>query len=93
MIRKLSIALFFLSMVSLTASANNVQIGRSIPAVTVEKGGEIFVQNDDFNYLPWNTELLFGKVRVIQAIAGRSGAKDHECSSNGSDHPCKVPRR
>lgn len=74
MIRKLSIALF-LSMVSLAASANNIQIGRSIPAVTIEKGGEIFLQNDDVNYLPWNTELLLGKVRVIQAMAGRSGAK------------------
>lgn len=74
MIRKLSIALF-LSMMSLAASANNIQIGRSVPAVTVEKGGEIFMQNDDVNYLPWNTELLLGKVRVIQAIAGRSGAK------------------
>lgn len=74
MIRKLSIALF-LSMVSLAASANNIQIGRSIPAVTIEKGGEIFLQNDDVNYLAWNTELLLGKVRVIQAMAGRSGAK------------------
>lgn len=74
MIRKLSIALF-LSIISLTVSANNIQVGRSIPAVTIEKGGEIFLQNDDFNYLPWNTELLLGKVRVIQAIAGRSGAK------------------
>lgn len=74
MIRKLSIALF-LSMLSLAASANNIQIGRSIPAVTIEKGGEIFLQNDDVNYLAWNTELLLGKVRVIQAMAGRSGAK------------------
>lgn len=74
MIKKLSLALF-LSMVSIAVNANNVQIGGSVPAVSVEKGGEIFLQDEGVNYLPWNTKQLLGKVHVIQAIAGRSGAK------------------
>ncbi len=74
MIKKISIALL-LGMFSFMANANNIKVGSSVPAVSVEKGGEIFIQDGDFNYLPWNTELMLGKVRVIHAIAGRSGAK------------------
>ncbi|HBV76606.1 Protein ytfJ precursor [Vibrio casei] len=73
-IRKISIALL-LCISPIFAQANNIQIGKGVPAVSVEKGGEVFIENDTISYLPWNTELMLGKVRVIQAIAGRSGAK------------------
>lgn len=74
MIKNLSLALT-LSMFTLLAHANNIKVGSSVPAVSVDKGGEIFIQDKNVNYLPWNTELMLGKVRVIHAIAGRSGAK------------------
>lgn len=70
----MSIALL-LCTAPLFAQANSIQVGKGIPAVSVEKGGEIFIENDTPSYLPWNTKLMLGKVRVIQAIAGRSGAK------------------
>ncbi|MFV0576383.1 MAG: YtfJ family protein [Vibrio sp.] len=74
MIKKISLALI-LGMVSIFANANNIQIGGSVPAVTITKGGEVVLQNDSVTYQGWSTQQLLGKVRVIHAIAGRSGAK------------------
>ncbi len=56
-------------------SAHSLQLNQPVPAVNVEKYGEIFVQGEDTVFQKWNTESLKGKVRIIQAIAGRSSAK------------------
>lgn len=61
--------------VSCSAFAANVKVGQSLPSVTVSKAGEMMVQNDAITYQTWASESMQGKVRVIQAIAGRSGAK------------------
>ncbi|MBD1576339.1 MULTISPECIES: YtfJ family protein [Vibrio] len=74
MLKKLSLVLL-LSIAPFIANANNVKIGQNVAAVSVEKGGEIFIQDDKESYLPWRTEQMLGKVRVIQAIAGRTSAK------------------
>lgn len=74
MLKKITITLL-LSIAPFITHANNIKVGQSVAAVSVDKGGEIFIKNDNTSYLPWTTEQMLGKVRVIQAIAGRSSAK------------------
>lgn len=57
------------------ALAHNITLGQSVPEVTVAKHGEIILQGDKTEYHAWSSDQLLGKVRVIQAIAGRSSAK------------------
>ncbi|MEF1298100.1 YtfJ family protein, partial [Vibrio parahaemolyticus] len=42
----------------------------------IDTYGEMTLQGDDVAYQPWATQQMLGKVRVIQAIAGRSKAKE-----------------
>ncbi len=57
------------------ALAHNIQINGNVPSVSVEKYGEIIVEGKNTAFQGWNTDALKGKVRIIQAIAGRSSAK------------------
>ncbi|UTV27467.1 YtfJ family protein [Photobacterium atrarenae] len=58
------------------SAAHTLQIGQPLPVATVTEHGEITLRGDDIAYQNWNTSQLGGKVRVIQAIAGRSSAKE-----------------
>lgn len=58
------------------AAANNIQVGQTVPNVTVSDKGEIILSGDKVIYQPWESTQLSGKVRMIQAIAGRSSAKE-----------------
>ncbi|MBV7298881.1 YtfJ family protein [Enterovibrio paralichthyis] len=64
------------ALISTFASANNITNGQALPEVSVEKYGELILNGDKIAYQAWDTDLLPGKVRVIQAIAGRSSAKE-----------------
>lgn len=55
--------------------AHNISLNQPVPSVTVKQYGEITYINDAPTYQTWNSEHLKGKVRVLQAIAGRSSAK------------------
>ena len=55
--------------------AHNISLNQPVPSVTVKQYGEIPYINDAPTYQKWNSEHLKGKVRVLQAIAGRSSAK------------------
>ncbi|MUJ35995.1 YtfJ family protein [Aliivibrio fischeri] len=55
--------------------AHNLTLNKEVPSVSIEQYGEIFFKNSAATYQNWNTEQLKGKVRVLQAIAGRSSAK------------------
>lgn len=57
------------------AFAHNLTVGSPVPAVGVEKHSEIVLQDNNINYQKWRSADLLGKVRVIQAIAGRSSSK------------------
>ncbi|AEH32228.1 Protein ytfJ precursor [Vibrio anguillarum 775] len=57
------------------AMAHNITQGQQVADVSVEKYGEIILQDDKTAFQTWDTSQLLGKVRVIQAIAGRSSAK------------------
>lgn len=58
------------------ALAHNIQIGHSVPNVEIDSYGEVVVHDKDTVFQPWNSAQMPGKVRIIQAIAGRSSAKE-----------------
>ncbi len=66
-------------LISLTPSlalAHNLAVGETLPDAKVAAYGEIVMQGKGVAYQPWATQNMLGKVRVIQAIAGRSSAKE-----------------
>ncbi|MGB1320054.1 MAG: YtfJ family protein [Vibrio gallaecicus] len=60
----------------LFANAHNLSVGGSVPTVEVNSYGEIILKEGNTDYQTWSTNALLGKVRVIQAIAGRSSSKE-----------------
>lgn len=61
--------------------ASLIQQDKPLPSATVIDKGEMIIQKTeksgtDIAYSPWSTQQLSGKVRVVQAIAGRSSAKE-----------------
>ncbi|NGN99058.1 YtfJ family protein [Grimontia sp. S25] len=64
------------ALISTFASAHNLSNGQALPSVSVEKHGELTLNGDSVNYQTWNSADLTGKVRIIQAIAGRSRSKE-----------------
>lgn len=76
MIKKLLLLTCLLGLSS-TVFAINLQLNQPVPAVTVTDKGELQLDNaGKFNYQPWKSQQLAGKVRTIQHIAGRSSAKE-----------------
>lgn len=64
------------ALISTFASAHNLSKGQTLPPVTVASHGELMLEGDNISYQSWSSEDLPGKVRIIQAIAGRSHAKE-----------------
>ncbi|XKY37834.1 YtfJ family protein [Enterovibrio sp. 27052020O] len=64
------------ALISGFASAHIISNGQPVPSATVEKYGELTLNGDKIGYQTWNSSDLTGKVRIIQAIAGRSSAKE-----------------
>ena len=74
--KKPMIALLAAALLPGMVSAHNIQLGQKTPSVSVADKGEIVLSNDKIAYQEWDNSALIGKVRVIQAIAGRSAAKE-----------------
>ncbi|MDB1122290.1 YtfJ family protein [Vibrio algarum] len=55
--------------------AHNISLETTVPNVVIAKHGEIFVENENIVYKEWDSSSLPNKVRVVQAIAGRTSAK------------------
>ncbi|WP_115719758.1 YtfJ family protein [Gallaecimonas mangrovi] len=58
------------------ALAHNIKLDAPLPSVTVKDQGAITYQDKKFGFQPFSTNSLTGKVRVIQAFAGRTSAKE-----------------
>lgn len=71
--------------------ANNVLIGETLPAVKVGAYGEIVMQGEGVAFQPWTSQQMLGKVRVIQAIAGRSSAKEMNAPLMSAITAAKFP--
>lgn len=75
MIKRIFLTLTFVSY-ALSAFAQNIQLGHPLPLVEVKSHGEVILEGDQTHFASWNSKQLLGKVRVIQALAGRSSAKE-----------------
>ncbi|EGR8990197.1 YtfJ family protein [Vibrio vulnificus] len=73
--RKTLLTLALLS-ASFGAAAHNLSLGNPVPSVSVASYGEIVLQGKGTAFQPWASSQMLGKVRVIQAIAGRSSSKE-----------------
>nr|WP_158161958.1 YtfJ family protein [Vibrio mimicus] len=71
--------------------AHNLTLGEAVPAVGVDKYGEIVLQDKNVNYQKWNSADMVGKVRVIQAIAGRSSSKELNAPLMAAITAAKLP--
>ncbi|MCK6263094.1 YtfJ family protein [Vibrio sp. ZSDE26] len=60
----------------LLASAHNITLGEPVLDVDVKKHGEIILNDGEAEYQAWSNQTMLGKVRVIQAIAGRGSSKE-----------------
>lgn len=74
--RKSFAALILMMLMPVSVLAHNLSLDQRVPAVGVNDKGELLLQQNKFSYRNWNSAQLSGKVRVIQAIAGRSSAKE-----------------
>ncbi|MGF1721558.1 YtfJ family protein [Vibrio kyushuensis] len=57
-------------------NAHNISLGEPVNDVEVKKHGEIILTDGETSFQPWNNQAMLGKVRVIQAIAGRGSSKE-----------------
>ncbi len=73
------------------ALGHNLSIGKTVPTVKVGAYGEIVMQGEGVAYQPWTTQQMLGKVRVIQAIAGRSSAKEMNAPLMSAITAAKFP--
>jgi len=65
-----------LGLLSLGAKAQPIDIGAALPAVTIERGGEILLNGAKVSLHPWHSETLVqGKKQLIIHVAGRLSAK------------------
>lgn len=64
------------ALISTFASAHNLSNGQALPPVSVATHGELTLEGDNISYQSWSSANLTGKVRIIQAIAGRSHSKE-----------------
>lgn len=74
--KKIPLLTLSVALLTSTSWAHSIQNGAAIPTASVTNHGELTLENDELVYTNWQTEQLPGKVRVVQAIAGRSSAKE-----------------
>ena len=75
------------------ALAHNISLGQSVPDVTVANHGEIVLNGEDTAFQQWSTQDMIGKVRVIQAIAGRSSSKEMNAPLMAAIKAAKFPEQ
>ena len=68
--------LLLLSLLPAWAMALNINTGGNLPSINIDNAGELQLAGDDISYSAWSTQQLNGKVRLIQAMAGRTSAKE-----------------
>lgn len=75
------------------AFAHNISVGQPLPNVEVKSHGEIILKGDDTIFQAWSTQDMTGKVRVIQAIAGRSSSKELNAPLMAAITAAKFPQQ
>lgn len=75
MIKTLKLAVVFGSFFTNVALAHNVQLNQTLPAVSVQKDGEVIISNGKISYKNWSSSTLPGKTRIVLHFAARSSVK------------------
>jgi len=68
--------LLALSIIPSLCFAHNIKLNQTLPYIEIKNHGEVLLKNEEIVYKKWHVNQLKDKVRVIQAIAGRSTAKE-----------------
>jgi len=69
-------ALAFGALVLAALPALALDPGQSLPALRVEKLGELQVEGDELQYTAWDSARLSGKIHVLQYLAARPAARN-----------------
>jgi len=75
------------------AMAHNISVGQAVPSVDVSNHGEIVLSGEETAFNEWSTQNMLGKVRVIQAIAGRSSSKEMNAPLMTAITAAKLPEQ
>ncbi len=76
--------LFCYALLTSTAFSQSLQVGDTLPHVDITDKGEITINNDTVNYIPWSSQGQFGNnLLFVQHMAGRLGVP--EMNKNLSD--------
>ncbi len=68
--------LLLMTLLPSIAFSHNLSLGQPVPSVSIDTYGELLFEDGKIAYSPWKTQDMLGKVRIIQAVAGRSKAKE-----------------
>ncbi|MGO1792564.1 MAG: YtfJ family protein [Oceanisphaera sp.] len=74
------------------ASAHNLTLQQTAPAVAVTNAGELTLNNDRLSTRNWQLSKGAGKVRLVQHIAGRTRAKELNATLIEALKAAKLPR-
>lgn len=64
-----------LTTVTLTSQAANIELGKSLKPLTISDKGELFQKDKAFEFLPWNSDSLNGKLHILQYLAANMTAR------------------
>lgn len=72
---KLTVIAIFLSVLSSLSHAANIELGEKIKPLVIEDRGEILQTKDNFEFLPWNSDVLSGKVHILHYMSATLTAR------------------
>ncbi len=73
---KLPVPISLMLLFSSLSFATPLSLEQTIPSVSVSDQGQLISKNQTIEYKPWDTKALTGKTHIIQAMAGRTSAKE-----------------
>lgn len=74
MVRLYLLALILTS-VTLTSQAANIELGKSLKSLTIADKGELLQKGKGFEFQPWSSDRLRGKLHVVQYLAASMSAR------------------
>lgn len=71
--------------------AHNFKESAQVPPVSIAEAGELVLKDKEISYQPWQSQMLTGKVFLIQHIAGRTSAKELNAPMIEAVKAAKLP--
>jgi len=67
---------FVLTLTCSSVLAAPPTVGSALPLLNITERGELTLSGDDFNFVPWRSDIDIGKVHVIQYFGATMGDRD-----------------